>query len=243
MSEDLFPNWIRGLGFTVKRRPEFSTIVHTSPSFVESRVTQSRNPRWHYELLYNYLKNYPEDIVAGQGYPDLQFLIGFFLAHFGQGDDFLFNDVQTPDNYVGPAMIGFPAVPNLDAQLQLVQASNSGIWYSPIQRKLAGMFYEDVTDLNGSITVYANGMPKTLDVDFSVHGPGLAIPGASFAGKYLQWNAQPMGPITAQFYFYWRMRYEMDEWELEKFMEYLWSAGGQPGGNAIKLVTLKKYPS
>ena len=235
----VYPNFIRGLGFSVQRRPEFSTIIHTSPSFSETAISQSKNPRWHYGLQYNYLKNDPSDLITGIDYSDYQSLLSFFLAHYGQGSDFLFNDEQTPDNYIGPALIN--GDPNPLVALQLIQHSLTNIWYSPIQKAHARLFYEDIADLRTLPDVYANGVLQTLGVDYSIGGSGLSMPGYSFAGKYLQWYSEPTTPITIDVYFYRRVRYDMDEWETEKFMQFLWGGGGSNGGDAVKLVTKKRY--
>ena len=242
LSPYVYPNFIRGIGFTVNRAPEFSTIVHSSPGFYESSISQAPNPRWHYELTYNYLKDNPLDIQIGVGYPDFQVLQAFFLAQYGRGKDWLFDDDQSPDNYVGPGLTD--SYPNLDAQLQLVQDSNTSLWYTPIQRPwVGGMYNEDVSDLNGAISLYANGTLKSLGSDYVMGGPGLAIPGFSFSGLYAQWNSEPQIPITAGFYFYRRCRFDMDKWEMDKFMQWLWSAGGDQGfgGESVKFVTKFKY--
>jgi hypothetical protein len=169
--------------------------------------------------------------------------VEFFLKHFGMGDTFLLNDIWTPDYYVGPGVTGYPAAPNLKAQLQLVEDTSTSTWYSPIQRKIGSAWYEDIADLNGSIVVYANGVLQTMGAfyDYTIGGPGLAIPGYSFAGKYIKWNHAPAPPITASFYFYWRTRYEEDQQDMEKFMYELWSAGGAYGGSSVKLMTVREY--
>jgi hypothetical protein len=120
------------------------------------------------------------------------------------------------------------------------------LWYSPLQRNLGG-FLEDVTDLNVSVNplrVWANGVAKTVGAcgsqDAELHGPGLAIPGYSFAGKYLKWCAAPTGPITAAFNFYFRVRFASDQQDFEKFVYNLWTIGGsqsQNGSGTLELVT------
>jgi hypothetical protein len=238
MSNDVFPNLVRGLTWNVTRTPEFSTIVQEAPNFVETRIMQARNPRWHYDLTFDYLKDIATDLAAGLSYTDFKTLIAFWLGHYAQFDDFLVNDIWTPDNYVGPAMI--TGAPNTDAQLQLIQDANTGTWYSPLQRKWAGAWLEDIADLNGAVAVYANG---TLTTDYTIGGPGLAISGYSFIGKYLQWNAEPTAPITAQFYFYWRSRFEDDQQDFDKWAGGLWTAGGHKSqkSSSIKIKTTRSY--
>jgi hypothetical protein len=203
-------------------------------------------------------------------------------------------------------------VPNTPlAQLALV-TDGAGHWFSPIQRTFGGLFYEDITDLNGSIAVYANGTLATVggaQGNYQVQGPGLAIPGASYMGLYLAWgnnfgtniwqpsisyslgysfidpsghvqkvttaggasglqepfwndlggtttdnlvtwtdqgyNPAPAAPITAQFNFYFRVRFEMDSQDMEKFSNQFWTIGGsesQKGSGQIKLVQARPNP-
>ena len=79
----------------------------------------------------------------------------------------------------------YNGLPNAPATLQVV-SDGAGNYYSPIQRNFGGKFWEDITDLNGNITVYINGAVNT---DYTLGGPGLAIPGYSFEGLYLAWDA------------------------------------------------------
>lgn len=248
MSNDLYPNAVRGITWTVARTPEFNTIVQVSPSFMETSIIQAQNPRRHWELKYDYLKDRATDIPAGLTYTDFQTLEAFFLTHYGQGDSFLFDDVKTPDDNVGPALVA--AAPNLAASLRLIQDPISGTWYSPIQIYRGGTWWEDIdyVDFTRGMSVYANGVSKTVTntssggYDCNLKGPGLAISGNSFAGMYLQWTGTPapIGPITASFYYYWRVKFDSDQQAFEKFMNSLWTAGDR-GGASIKLRSTRSY--
>jgi len=234
MSDDIYPTNLVGLGFTVLKTARFSTVVQQSTSFVETRVVQSRNPIWRWTLLYDVLSNNPNRIAVGESYPDLQRLLGFYLKHQGMFDSFLFPDPD--DGFVGPALVG--GTPNPQAQLFVVQDAVTGISYSPIQRAMGGQFYEDITDLDGGITVFDNAIPTT---DYVIIGPGVSITGAAWAGKVLQWNSAPTGPVTAQFNFFFRVRFETDEQDFEKFVNQLWCAGGSEGqsSSGLKLVSAR----
>jgi hypothetical protein len=115
------------------------------------------------------------------------------------------------------------------------------LYYSPIQRNMGGQFYEDVTDLNGGIQVYDNGVAKSSPTDYSVHGPGLSFPGFSSIGLYLLWVAQPSGPVTAQFNFYFRVRFDMDEREFDQWLSDVWAIGGpeETNSNYLTFVTAR----
>lgn len=195
-----------------------------------------------------------------------------------------------------------------------------GNWFSPIQRTLNGIFFEDVTDLNGAITVYLNGVVQTV-FDFSVAGPGLATPTQSYMGMYIVWpqsglsawaashsyatnaeildpaghiqkattggtsgtsipafndslgtttdgtviwtdqgyNPSPVGPVTVQFNFYFRVRFDSDAQDFEKWAgtgsatgfapagqgSGLWTIGGsesQNGSGTLKLTSARPVP-
>lgn len=251
MSNAVYPNAIRGLAWPVMKSAAFDTLVQSSASKVELRIAQTRNPVWTFTLIYNYLKDRPYDLVPSlNGYTDYAFLQDFYNSRQGRFDDFLFDDVSR--DFVGPGVLRNGA-PNLQAQLQLVN-DGAGNYYSPIQYSYAGGFYEDVTDINplvagGSTTsgqglsIFANaalqrGYPGFQD--YTIGGPGLAIPGYSFMGLYAKWAAQPTPPITAQFYFYYRVRFDMDAADFEEFMNQLWTSGGpdtRNGAGYLKLIS------
>lgn len=213
---------------------------------------------------------------------------------------------------------GYPNIPL--AQLSLA-TDGIGNWYSPIQRTLDGVFYEDVTDLNGAITVYLNGTLQVVTTNYSVGGPGLALPTNSYMGMYLKWvnaitatwiashsyavnaeiidpaghiqkvttagtsgttiptfndagstttdntvtwtdqgyNPSPTGPVTAQFHFYFRVRFGSDSQDFEKFLNTgsaaaatitgqgggIWTIGGsesQNGSGTLILRTARPDP-
>ena len=239
MSNEIYPASpipIRGLTWTVLKQSEDSTIVQRGPNAVELRIAQWQNPIWHWSLIYDYLKDNPNDLNIGNSYTDYRLLQAFWLARQGQFDDFLFDDPS--DDFVGPALLPSMA-PNPQAQLQTVN-DGAGTYYSPIQRNFGGQFYEDITDLNGSIVVYDNGTLKTSGTDYTIVGPGLAIPGYSFMGLVIQWAAPPTTPVTAEFYFHFRVRFESDTADFEQFMQQLWTIGGSSGQNGagtLKLVS------
>ena len=134
--------------------------------------------------------------------------------------------------------LGYPFAP---APLPLL-TDTAGNYYSPIQRSVGGQFSEDVTDLvPGTLQVYQAGTPVSPGA-YSVQGPGLALPGASFAGLFLKWNAAPASSITATFQFYFRTRFEGDTQDFERWAGGLWTIGGESAKNGtgyIKLVTYR----
>jgi hypothetical protein len=252
----VFPS-LPGLTFTVVKTPSFSTLVETAPNGYEMRLPQTTNPIWEWTLMYDFL----HDFFWGSftAVSELRTLMGFFNDQYGQSASFLFTDPD--DNYVGPALVS--SSPNIPlAQLALVN-DGAGNYYSPIQRTLDGVSYEDITDLNGAIAVYADGVLCTAGTgagQYQVLGPGLAIPGYAYMGLYLKWGAgtPPTGPITAQFNFYFRVRFSSDNQDFEKFLNVgatgqwvagqgggYWTIGGsesQNGSGQLKIRTARPAP-
>lgn len=255
MTLPVFPT-LPGLTFTVVKTPEFKTLVSAASNEYEVRLQQMTNPIWSYILIYDFLHDYFWGSFTTVS--ELRTLMGFFLSVGGQAGSFLFTDPD--DCYVGPALVS--SSPNVPlAQLSIV-TDGAGNYYSPIQRTLDGVFYEDITDLNNGITVYANGVLQvqypTSGYTYKVLGPGLALPTASYMGMYLQWNSAPTGPITAQFNYYFRVRFASDMQDFEKFLnagatgQYVagqgggyWTIGGSEsvnGSGQLKLRTARPTP-
>lgn len=230
-----YPNY-RGLAFTVLKAPEFDTVIKTSPGQIETRLAQMDNPIWHWVLTYNYLKDRPDELPDGFSYSDFRVLLGFILAHQGQYDDFLFLD---PDDYA------------FSGALSLIQDYNTGIWYSPIQRSFGNLFREDISELGSVVVVFANGVLQTEGFNYILRDPGFSYEAYGYpdettrfyAGYYIEWASKPAEPITAEFTYLWRVRFESDRQDLDKFMHQLWAIGGpqaQKGSGMIQLMSSRR---
>lgn len=233
MSLLVYPT-LPGLTYPVLRAINFDTLVQGSANKYEVRLPQMVNPFRQWELIYDFLRDF---LYGGFTATELAMLEDFFMYQNGQAGSFLYLDPD--DNYVGPAMVsGSPNVPM--AQLSLV-SDGAGNYYSPLQRTRSGLFYEDVTDLNtgstgSALAVYADG---TITTNYTLLGPGLALPGASYMGMYLKWAAMPTAPITAQFNFYFRVRFQSDQRDMEKFSNKFWTIGGSESRNGNGYVKLQ----
>jgi len=149
----------------------------------------------------------------------------------------------------------YPALNTLGQSLQLIQDTTSGTWYTPIQRNMGGMFYEDVTDLipyfslvigGGAFgtdpVLYANGTQQILATNYTIVGPGVSINGAAFTGLAAQWIGTPTGPITGIFNFYFRVRFATDGLDFEQFLRNMWTNGGsqsKSGKGYLDLMTAR----
>lgn len=228
MSNLVYPS-IRGLQYPVKKTATYANLIQPSKSGVEVAVAMMANPIWLFELGYEYIEDGYLPQQSGFGVSDFHALLGFYMSRRGNFDDFLF--VDTTD-YM-----------QLAAPLLLLEDLN-GFFYSPLQRSIGGAVFggvEDITDLlpagyappltsggtapaapNPSPTVYENGVPHTTS--FILNGPGLNIPGVgAFAGMWLQWNAEPTPPITADLGWYFRVRFDsQDGYDFDNFARNLW---------------------
>jgi hypothetical protein len=231
MSLDIFPAIVRGLGFTVSKGWEFPAIVQTSPSGDRTAIGQADNPIWHWELKYDLLWDDPSRIQQALTATDLQTMVGFLMKQKGPVGEFLYED---PDDNAA-----------VTQRLSLVN-DGAGNYYSPIQRDMGGLFLEDITDLQPlgeidytTLTVKANSVTQNHPANYSLIGPRVSFPGYSFLGLVIQWAAQPTEPITASFEFYHRVCIESSKHQLEKFVRFMWSMGGEDGGEALKLMTAR----
>jgi len=286
MTLPVFPA-LPGLTFTSLKTPSFKTLVASAPNGYENRVPQTLNPLWEWQLIFDFLHDYYWGSFTTVS--ELRTLMGFFNSASGQATSFLYIDPD--DNTVGPALVS--AAPNTPlAQLQVVN-DGLGHYFSPIQRTLDGVFYEDITDLNGAPSVYADGSLASVGTgpgEYEVQGPGLVGPGYGFLGMYLAWgnalawaastsyaldaeildpaghiqkattagtsgaaepafndsggtttdgtatwtdqgyNPGPSTPITAAFSFYFRVRFQSDKQDFEKFLGAAAAAGAPPAG-------------
>jgi hypothetical protein len=156
MSTPVFPT-LAGITFPSLKRSEFNTIRQDSPNMMDTRVSQTRNPFWHWEAVIDFI----DDKTPVAGFTEAETLRGFQLTLGGSAGDFFYTDPT--DNSVGPAVI--LGVPNARAQLQVV-TDGAGNYFSPIQRNMGG-FLEDITDLNGAIAVYATALSRPAEVSIT----------------------------------------------------------------------------
>lgn len=194
MSSSVFPA-LPGLGWSVDKQPEFSTLVRAAVNGQDTRVGLMASPRWHFKLTYDVLR-------ADLTHQELQTLMGFFLQRYGQFDSFLYKD---------------PTDCTLTAQP--LGTGDGGTTAFQLVRALGG-FVEPVRapDLTATLTVYVDGIPMALGTDYTIAAWGTATPGlvtfttAPASGKL----------VTADFSFFFPVRFADDRAEFSQFMYQLW---------------------
>ena len=193
----IFPS-LPGLAWSVTKTPRFSTRIQRAVSGRELRVLDQPAPIWTWTLTYTLLRD-PWDARGGAGpgagYAELRTLMGFFLQQQGAFQPFLFDDPT--DDQIAAQPIGAG-----DGSAQSFQ----------LVRTMAG-YAEPVTAPNTVTRVSFNGIvqsPSNYTVD-----PATGL--VNFA-------APPAGQtVTADFTYWFRVRFADDSADFENFLYQLWS--------------------
>jgi uncharacterized protein (TIGR02217 family) len=163
------------------------------------RVVDQVNPIWTWTLTYTLLRDQHDTRGPnglGAGYDELRTLAGFFLAQQGSFQAFLFDD-PTDDR----------------TSAQAIGTGNSSATVFQLVRSFGG-FTEPVTAPNAVTALYFNGVLQSASLYSVDPATGLV----TFT------TAPPTGQlITADFTYYFRVRFADDTAEFENFMYQLWS--------------------
>jgi uncharacterized protein (TIGR02217 family) len=193
----IFPT-LPGLGWSVTKAPRFATRVQKAVSGRELRVLDQPVPIWTWTLTYSLLRDKWDTRGPGGlgvGYDELRTLAGFLLQQQGSFQPFLFDD-PTDD-----AIIGQP-----------IGTGDSSASAFQLVRTLGG-FTEPITAPNTVSALYCNGVlqnPANYSVD-------------SASGMVTFGTPPTEGQmITADFTYWFWVRFGDDTAEFENFMYQLW---------------------
>jgi uncharacterized protein (TIGR02217 family) len=188
-----FPN-LSGLGWSVRKRPVFSTIVASHVSGREVRDALYQNPIWQFELTVDGLDS-TSSSYPGLGANSLQSLMGFFLQCQGQYSTFLYTD------------------PTDSAATEVTFATGDGSTTSFTFSRYMGAFLEPVGWVTSVSNVYLNGVNQASGWSLSTPNSLVfgAAPGSGVA-------------IAATFAFAFQCRFDSDDQDFEQFMSALWKA-------------------
>lgn len=121
MSSAVYPS-LPGLSVEVSRTLIYSTLIQTSATGKELRVSQRTYPIVEHSLKYNFLR----DTTA---YPELKTLVGFYKARQGDADNFYYTD---PEDYQATdVLIGTGNGSNRDFQLLAVTGTHTEPIFNP----------------------------------------------------------------------------------------------------------------
>ena len=194
-----------GLGWSVRKAPRFATRIQRAVSGRELRAVDQPNPIWTWTLTYSLLRD-AHDVRAasgpGIGYDELRTLAGFFLQQQGSFQPFLFDD-PTDDT----------------ASAQAIGTGDGSATVFQLVRTMGallpgGGFAEPITAPNVVSAIYFDGVRQAV----SGYGVDDATGLVTFA------SPPPAGRlVTADFTYFFRVRFADDSAEFENFMFQLWA--------------------
>jgi uncharacterized protein (TIGR02217 family) len=188
-----FPT-LSGLGWSVHKRPVFSTIVASHVSGREVRDALYHNPIWQFELTFDGMDS-SANTYAGLGANSLQSLMGFFLQCQGQYSTFLYTD------------------PTDSAATEVALATGDGSTTSFTFSRYMGAFFEPVGWVTSISNVYLNGVNQASG--WSLSTPNLLVFASAPSSGVV---------VAATFAYAFQCRFDSDDQDFEQFMSNLWKA-------------------
>jgi hypothetical protein len=186
-----FPT-LAGLGWSVHKKPVFSTVVASHVSGREVRDALYQNPIWQFELTIDALSSSPAS-YPGAGVNSLQTLMGFFLQMQGQFGTFLYAD------------------PTDNMATNVTFATGDGATTAFTFSRFLGAVLEPVGWVTSVSNVSLNGVSQPS-------GWALSTPNslvfASAPGSGVS--------IAATFAYAFECRFDSDDQDFEEFMSNLW---------------------
>jgi hypothetical protein len=187
-----FPT-LPGQGWSVHKKPTFSTTVAAHVSGREVRNALWQYPIWEFEVSFDGLAS-DSASYPGLGAQSLQSLMGLFLQCQGQSRTFLFTD------------------PTDSAATVQSLGSGTGAQTTFIMGRALGGFFEPVGWVKSIANVYLNGVNQASG--WSLTTPNSLVfataPGAGVA-------------VAASFSYAFLCRFLEDSEDFEQFMQNLWA--------------------
>ena len=204
----IFPA-LTGQGWSVHKKPTFSTIVASHVSGREVREALYANPIWGFELTFDGL-----DGTAGRygalGGSSLQSLMGLFLQCQGQFGEFLFYD---PIDYQVDAQV-FGTGDGSTTAFQLTRAL--GGFVEPVVAPVASTttLYFPGASISATAPIIKANLATVSPSTYSISHPGgvVTFTVAPTSGAVLTWSG----------YFGFLCRFDGDDLDFEQFMSNLW---------------------
>lgn len=181
-----------GVGWSVHKKPVFSTLVASHVSGREVRDALYQNPIWQFELSFDGLSS-SSTSYSGLGANSMQTLMGFFLACQGQYNTFLYTD------------------PTDSAATNVTFAIGDGTTAVFTFSRFMGAFLEPVGWVTGVSNVYLNGVNQAS-------GWSLSTPSSLVFTSAPGFDVS----IAATFTYAFQCRFDSDDQDFEEFMSNLW---------------------
>jgi uncharacterized protein (TIGR02217 family) len=185
---------LSGQGWSVHKKPVFSTIVASHVSGREVRDALYQNPIWQFELTFDGMDS-TGSTYAGLGANSLQTLMGFFLENQGQYGTFLYTD------------------PTDNTATDVSFATGDGATTTFTFARYMGAFLEPVGWVRSVSNVYLNGVNQGSG--WSLSTPNSLVFGTAPASGV---------SIAATFAYAFQCRFDSDDQDFEQFMSALWRA-------------------
>ncbi len=209
MTNLVFPT-LAGQGWSVHKKPTWSTIVASHVSGREVRDQLWMNPIWEFELTFNGLDGTSNGAYGGLGAQSMQALMGFFLQCGGQAQSFIYYD-------------------STDYQ---VTAQNFGTGDGTetafvLTRSLGGFSEWVVAPVTGTTTLYFPGSEVTATAPAIYEAGSLVSPTAyTIANGVVTFTTAPANDaaLTWSGNFGFLCRFDADTLDFEQFMANLWKA-------------------
>ena len=197
MTLPVFPTF-PGVGFPVKRTPEWSTQTQTSVNGKRTTWGFFTYPIYHFEITLD--EGDDAFLRSGTAYLEQQELLAFYNSRGGPRDMFTYTDPF--DKTATTERFGTGDGVTLNFQLGRNVAGYANSWFDP--------FYS----VSG-VSVFKNGVLQTLGVDYTLSTTGVvAFAVAPAITAALNWSGT----------FSFVCRFESDTQEFSNFMLNLWSA-------------------
>src|SRR5579884_1079723 len=195
MSFNQFPN-LPGLAWSVIKEPAFKTRIQKSVSGRERRANDQPLPIWTWTLTYDFLR----DNIAG-GYNELRTLMAFHAQQQGAYTGFLYADPT--DNAVLGSDLGTGNASQ--TQYQLVRNLAPSL--------PGGGYNEPIVAPNLVSAIYLNGVVQSSS-SYSVNSNNGIVTFTTAPGSGVV--------VTADFSYFFRVRFTDDTASFENFMFQLW---------------------
>lgn len=196
MSNAVFPA-LPGLEPVRPRIPRFRTRISESVSGIEARLGFMQYPTWMVTLSFEFLRH---NVTNNE----LNKILAFFLNRGGARDSFLYTDPE--DNAVVDFQFGTGDWSTVAFQLlRAFDATGVG----------GSSFVEPVENVNAITNIKKAGVAMANPADYTINSTGLVTFAVAPAAA---------APLTWTGSYYWRMRFEEDEIETERFMYQLFRA-------------------
>jgi uncharacterized protein (TIGR02217 family) len=203
MSTQVFPS-LSGQEFNIKRTPIWAgTTIQESVSGKRTGIQNWSYPRYQWEVSFSFLPD-TANLTNATATADYQTLLGFFNSRGGRFDTFLYDEPN--DDSVTGGVLG--TGDGVTATFQLIRSY--------------GGFVEPIYAPHTVSKVYVNGVDAVGH--WSVSNWGTTTPGVI---TFSAGNEPGLGTsVTADFTFYWPVRFDDDTMTFNKFMTYLYEQKG-----------------